>query len=108
MCLNAKQTEGGNTCFSAYSLRHPAPPTATDDPALSAAQQVVAQVTTFLRARGGRAPSAALVGHFRSAVPSEQVPLFKQALKQVAAKHTVGSQVFWQLKPDDMFAGAQH
>lgn len=81
-------------------------PTATDDPALSAAQQVVTQVTAFLQARGGRALSAALVEHFQSAVPPEQVPLFKQALKQVAVKHTARGQVFWQLKEEDMFAGA--
>ena len=48
------------------------------------AQQLTAQVVSFLEARdGSSAATADLVDHFQPRVPATQMPLFRQLLKQV-------------------------
>ncbi len=58
----------------------------------------MSQVTAFITARGGQAPSTALVSHFKQQLAPEHTPLFKQALKQLAVRKTVQGQSVWVLK----------
>ena len=57
-----------------------------------AASQLAARLCAFLRARGGRCNSQALVGHFKSECTNPA--LFKEVLRQVASKDASG---VWQL-----------
>ena len=50
---------------------------------MSRAQELTAQVVSFLEARNGAAPTTDVVDHFQPRVPAAQMPLFRQLLKQV-------------------------
>ena len=52
-------------------------------PQVGRAQELTAQVVSFLEARDGSAATADLVDHFQPRVPAAQMPLFRQLLKQV-------------------------
>lgn len=61
---------------------------------------LVRNICTFLQNRGGSTSSTTIVEHFRDRIPSKDLPLFKNLLKEIAIleKHPSGS--VWVLKPE--------
>lgn len=61
---------------------------------------LVRQICTFIQQRGGKTNSASIVDHFRDRVPSKDLPLFKNLLKEIATLDKNPSGSFWVLKPE--------
>ncbi|KAM7501478.1 hypothetical protein LguiB_000382 [Lonicera macranthoides] len=63
-------------------------------------EMLIRQICTFIQKRGGRTDSASIVQHFRDRIPSKDLPLFKNLLKEIATleKNPDGSS--WVLKPE--------
>lgn len=61
---------------------------------------LIRNICTFIQNRGGRTSSAIIVEHFKDRIPSKDLPLFKNLLKEIAIleKHPNGS--MWVLKPE--------
>ncbi|KAH6771358.1 chromatin remodeling 8 [Perilla frutescens var. hirtella] len=61
---------------------------------------MIRQICTFIQRNGGSTTSAIIVNHFKDRIPSKDLPLFKNLLKEIASleKHTNGS--CWVLKPE--------
>ncbi|XP_028767590.1 protein CHROMATIN REMODELING 8 [Neltuma alba] len=61
---------------------------------------LIRQICTFLQRRGGCSDSSSIVQHFKDRIPSTDLALFKNLLKEIASleKGPNGSQ--WILKPD--------
>lgn len=61
---------------------------------------LIRQICTFIQRNGGRITSAIIVDHFKDRIPSKDLPLFKNLLKEIASleKHPNGS--YWVLKPE--------
>ncbi|GIM09328.1 hypothetical protein Vretimale_13238, partial [Volvox reticuliferus] len=72
----------------------------------AAAQQLCSDLVSFLEERGGVVASEELVEAFRSRVVPEQMPLFKQVLRQVAGlrRRTGGGE--WVMRPEFATAAA--
>lgn len=66
-------------------------------------EMLIRQICTFIQKRGGRTDSASIVQHFRDRIPSKDLPLFKNLLKEIATleKNPDGSS--WVLKPEYEF-----
>ncbi|CAN4093234.1 unnamed protein product [Withania somnifera] len=60
---------------------------------------LVRQIYTFIQQRGGKTNSASIVDYFRDRVPSKDLPLFKNLLKEIAILEKNPSGSFWVLKP---------
>lgn len=61
---------------------------------------LIRQICTFLQQRDGISDSASIVKHFKERIPTEDLPLFKSLLKEIATleKNPGGSS--WILKPE--------
>lgn len=61
---------------------------------------LIRQICTFIQRRGGRTSSVVIVDHFKDRIPSKDLPLFKNLLKEIATleKNPHGS--YWVLKPE--------
>lgn len=61
---------------------------------------LVRQISTFMQQRGGSTDSSTIVQHFRERIPSEDLPLFKNLLKEIAVlEKNLGGSV-WVLKQE--------
>ncbi|KAH1136601.1 hypothetical protein GYH30_026882, partial [Glycine max] len=61
---------------------------------------LIRKICTFIQQRGGSSDSASIVQYFKDLIPSKDVALFKNLLKEIATLHK-GSN--WVLKPDYQF-----
>ncbi|XP_060180822.1 protein CHROMATIN REMODELING 8 [Lycium barbarum] len=61
---------------------------------------LVRQICTFIQQRGGKTNSASIVDYFRDRVPSKDLPLFKNLLKEIAILEKNPGGSFWVLKPE--------
>lgn len=61
---------------------------------------LICQICTFIHQRGGAADSASIVQHFKDRIPSNDLPLFKNLLKEIATLEKSPSGSFWVLKPE--------
>lgn len=61
---------------------------------------LIRQICTFIQQRGGSTDSASIVQHFRDRIPSEDLPLFKNLLKEIALLEKTSNGSVWVLKPD--------
>ncbi|KAG5150610.1 hypothetical protein JHK84_027082 [Glycine max] len=61
---------------------------------------LIRKICTFIQQRGGSSDSASIVQYFKDRIPSKDVVLFKNLLKEIATLHK-GSN--WVLKPDYQF-----
>ncbi|KAG8370817.1 hypothetical protein BUALT_Bualt13G0022900 [Buddleja alternifolia] len=61
---------------------------------------LIRQICTFVQRKGGSTSSASIVDYFKDRIPSKDLPLFKNLLKEIATleKKTDGS--YWVLKPE--------
>ncbi|XP_075500836.1 protein CHROMATIN REMODELING 8 [Primulina tabacum] len=61
---------------------------------------LIRQICTFIQQKGGRIDSASIVDQFKLRIPSKDLPLFKNLLKEIAIleKNPNGSN--WVLKPE--------
>ncbi|KAE9460643.1 hypothetical protein C3L33_07394, partial [Rhododendron williamsianum] len=61
---------------------------------------LIRQICTFIQQRSGRSSSASIVEHFRERVPSKDLPLFKNLLKEIAILDKGSDGSSWVLKPE--------
>lgn len=61
---------------------------------------LIRQICTFIQQRGGMTDSATIVQHFKGRIPSEDLPLFKNLLKEIATLEKNPDGSVWVLKPD--------
>ncbi|KAI3806081.1 hypothetical protein L1987_21973 [Smallanthus sonchifolius] len=61
---------------------------------------LIRQICTFLQQRDGISDSASIVKHFKERIPSEDLPLFKSLLKEIATLEKNPSGSSWVLKPE--------
>lgn len=61
---------------------------------------LIRQICTFLLQRGGRTVSASIVQHFKDRIPSKDLPLFKNLLKEIATLEKNPNGSSWVLKPE--------
>ncbi|PRQ25810.1 putative DNA helicase chromatin remodeling SNF2 family [Rosa chinensis] len=61
---------------------------------------LIRKICTFLRERGGSTNSATIVQHFKDRIPSKDLPLFKNLLKEIAKLEKTPSGSVWVLKPE--------
>ncbi|KAJ8440817.1 hypothetical protein Cgig2_000705 [Carnegiea gigantea] len=61
---------------------------------------LIRQICTFIQQRGGSTSSASIVDNFKDRIPSKDLPLFKNLLKEIATLEKRPSGSFWVLKPD--------
>lgn len=61
---------------------------------------LIRQICTFMQQRGGGTDSASIVQHFKDRIPSKDLPLFKNLLKEIATLREDPNGKLWVLKPD--------
>ncbi|XP_043691130.1 protein CHROMATIN REMODELING 8 [Telopea speciosissima] len=61
---------------------------------------LIRQICTFIQQRGGRSSSASIVQHFKDRVPSTDLALFKNLLKEIALLEKDSNGSSWVLKPE--------
>ncbi|KZV22901.1 DNA repair protein rhp26-like [Dorcoceras hygrometricum] len=61
---------------------------------------LIRQICTFIQQKGGRIDSASIVDHFKLRIPSKDLPLFKNLLKEIAILEKNSSGSNWVLKPE--------
>lgn len=61
---------------------------------------LIRQMCTFIQQRGGSANSANIVQHFKDRIPTEDLPLFKNLLKEIATLEKDPNGSHWVLKPE--------
>ncbi|KAK3028132.1 hypothetical protein RJ639_038993 [Escallonia herrerae] len=61
---------------------------------------LIRQICTFMQQRGGRTDSANIVQRFKERIPSNDLPLFKNLLKEIASLEKTPDGSFWVLKPE--------
>ncbi|XP_004289961.1 PREDICTED: DNA excision repair protein ERCC-6-like [Fragaria vesca subsp. vesca] len=61
---------------------------------------LIRKICTFLEERGGSTNSATIVQHFKDRIPSKDLPLFKNLLKEIAKLEKTPSGSVWVLKPE--------
>lgn len=61
---------------------------------------LIRQICTFMQQRGGRTDSASIVNHFRDRIPTKDLPLFKNLLKEIAALEKNPDGSVWVLNPE--------
>lgn len=63
---------------------------------------LIRKICTFIQQRGGSSDSASIVRHFKDRIPSKDLPLFKNLLKEIATLERDLSGSRWVLKPEFM------
>ncbi|KAK9067540.1 hypothetical protein SSX86_011651 [Deinandra increscens subsp. villosa] len=61
---------------------------------------LIRQICTFLQQRDGSSDSASIVRHFKERIPTEDLPLFKSLLKEIAILEKNPNGSSWVLKPE--------
>ncbi|PIN05063.1 Transcription-coupled repair protein CSB/RAD26 (contains SNF2 family DNA-dependent ATPase domain) [Handroanthus impetiginosus] len=61
---------------------------------------LIRQICTFIQRSGGSTSSASIVDHFRDRIPSKDLPLFKNLLKEIATLEKSPDGSYWVLKPE--------
>ncbi|KAI7730455.1 hypothetical protein M8C21_000925 [Ambrosia artemisiifolia] len=61
---------------------------------------LIRQICTFLQQRDGISDSASIVKHFKERIPTEDLPLFKSLLKEIATLEKNPNGSSWILKPE--------
>lgn len=61
---------------------------------------LIRQICTFIQRNGGRITSATIVDHFKDRIPSKDLPLFKNLLKEIASLEKNPNGSYWVLKPE--------
>lgn len=61
---------------------------------------LIRQICTFLQQQDGASDSASIVRHFKERIPSEDLPLFKSLLKEIATLEKIPNGSSWILKPE--------
>ncbi|KDP26514.1 hypothetical protein JCGZ_17672 [Jatropha curcas] len=61
---------------------------------------LIRQICTFIQERGGTTDSATIVEHFKDRIPSKDLPLFKNLLKEIATLEKDSTGKLWVLKPE--------
>ncbi|XP_051142683.1 protein CHROMATIN REMODELING 8 [Andrographis paniculata] len=61
---------------------------------------LIRQICTFIQRQGGRTSSTRIVDHFRDRIPSKDLPLFKNLLKEIATLEKNQDGSHWVLKPE--------
>ena len=61
---------------------------------------LIRQICTFIQKRGGSTDSASIVDHFKDRVPPNNLPLFKNLLKEIAKLEKDPNGSLWVLKPE--------
>ncbi|KAJ1397844.1 SNF2-related, N-terminal domain [Sesbania bispinosa] len=61
---------------------------------------MIRKLCTFLQQRGGSCSSASIVQHFKDRIPSKDLALFKNLLKEIATLQKGSNGSHWILKPD--------
>lgn len=61
---------------------------------------LIRQICTFIQRKGGSTSSSSIVDHFRDRIPSKDLPLFKNLLKEIATLDRSPEGSHWVLKPE--------
>ncbi|KAL4596505.1 hypothetical protein ACB092_12G167800 [Castanea dentata] len=61
---------------------------------------LIRQICTFMQQRDGNSTSASIVQHFKDRIPTEDLPLFKNLLKEIAILEKDEDGSHWVLKPE--------
>lgn len=61
---------------------------------------LIRKICTFLQQRGGSSSSGSIVQHFKDNIPSKDLALFKNLLKEIATLHKGSNGSHWVLKPE--------
>lgn len=61
---------------------------------------LIRKICTFIQERGGSTNSATIVQNFKDRIPSKDLPLFKNLLKEIAKLEKTPSGSVWVLKPE--------
>ena len=61
---------------------------------------LIRQICTFMQQRDGNSTSASIVQHFKDRIPTEDLPLFKNLLKEIATLEKDADGSHWVLKPE--------
>ncbi|KAK9281385.1 hypothetical protein L1049_004285 [Liquidambar formosana] len=61
---------------------------------------LIRQICTFIQQSGGRTNSSSIVEHFKDRIPSKDLPLFKNLLKEIATLKKDPNGSSWVLKPE--------
>lgn len=61
---------------------------------------LIRQICTFIQQRGGSTDSSSIVQHFKDRIPSKDLPLFKNLLKEIAKLEKTPNGALWILKPE--------
>ena len=61
---------------------------------------LIRQICTFLQQRGGQSDSTSIVQYFKDRIPSKDLPLFKNLLKEITTLEKGPNGSHWILKPD--------
>ncbi|KAK5813409.1 DNA repair rhp26 [Gossypium arboreum] len=61
---------------------------------------LIRQICTFIQQKGGSTDSASIVDHFKDRIPSNNLPLFKNLLKEIAKLEKDPNGSRWVLKPE--------
>lgn len=61
---------------------------------------LIRKLCTFLQQHGGSSSSSSIVQHFKDRIPSKDLALFKNMLKEIATLQKGSNGSYWVLKPD--------
>lgn len=61
---------------------------------------LIRKICTFIQQRGGSTGSASIVNHFKDRIPPNNLPLFKNLLKEIAKLEKGPNGTHWVLKPE--------
>ncbi|GFP85416.1 protein chromatin remodeling 8 [Phtheirospermum japonicum] len=61
---------------------------------------LIRQMCTFIQRQGGNVSSGGIVDHFKDRIPSKDLPLFKNLLKEIATLERGPNGSYWFLKPE--------
>lgn len=61
---------------------------------------LIRQICTFIQQSGGSTSSSSIVQHFKDRIPSRDLPLFKNLLKEIAKLEKTPNGSVWVLKPE--------
>lgn len=76
---------------------------ATENSSGTQPEVLIRQICTFLQQRGGSSDSATIVQYFKDRIPSQDLALFKNLLKEIATLHKGSNGSNWVLKPEYQF-----
>lgn len=91
MSASTSNSRAGSLCSGQWS---------TSSSSVVQPEVLVRQICTFIQQRGGKTNSASIVDYFKDRVPSKDLPLFKNLLKEIAILDKNPSGSFWVLKPE--------